>query len=130
MKVSTSLGLSAAAAAWLSFAAGAFATGNPQPSNQDFYAAPTVALTSGGNTAALPPGEPNYRTIAPSTVKAGDVIVWVAPTGNNWVFNGAPNCTTNTATLTGTLTGNGTSTLTCTLAGAGTATFVQTNNPG
>ena len=43
MKVSTSLGLSAAAAAWLSFAAGAFATGNPAPFDNDSYAAPTVA---------------------------------------------------------------------------------------
>jgi plastocyanin len=130
MRMRTGLGLGAAAAALLSFAAGALATGNPQPFSTTTYAAPTVALSSGGNTAALPPGSPNYFTIAGTTVKAGDVIQWVAPTGNNWVFNGAPNCTTNTATLTGALTGNGTNTLTCTLAGAGTATFVQANNAG
>src|SRR5438552_10022853 len=122
MKVRTGLGISAAAAAWLAFAAGALATGDPQPDNTDFYAAPTIALAAGGNTAALPPGEPNYSTLGATTVKAGDVIIWIAPTGNNWVFNGAPNCTTNNAALNGTLTGNGTSTLTCTLAKAGTAT--------
>jgi len=124
------LGISTGVLAWLSFATGALATGNPITGSLVNYSAPTVALSAGGNTAALPPGLPQYQTIAATTVKAGDTIVWTAPTGNNWVFNGAPNCTTNTATLTGTLTGNGTSTLTCTLAGAGTATFVQANNAG
>ncbi len=130
MKPRKAWALSAAAVAWSCFTAGAFATGNPQPFTQRTYAAPTVALASGGNTAALPPNNPNYTTINATTVKAGDTIVWVAPGGNNWVFNGAPTCATNTATLNGTLTGNGTSTLTCTLAGAGTATFVNATNAG
>jgi hypothetical protein len=128
MKVRIGSGLSAGAGVWLSFAAGALATGVPNTNTIANYSGPTVALAAGGNTAALPPGFPRYSTVAGTTVKAGDTVVWTAPTGNNWAFNGAPNCTTNTATLTGTLTGNGTSTLTCTLAGAGTATFVQTNN--
>jgi hypothetical protein len=130
MKLRKALGLSAAAAAWLSFAAGAFATGNPQPGTSRTYAAQTIALAAGGNSVALPPQLPSYSTIAGTTLKAGDVVIWIAPAGNNWVFNGAPTCVTNTATLTGTLTGNGTSTLTCTLAGAGTATFVRTDNAG
>ena len=99
--------VSAAAVAWSCFAAGAFATGNPQPNNTQTYSAPTVALASGGNTAALPPGSPNYSTTGGTTLKAGDTIVWSAPTGNNWVFApGAPTC--GGAALTGTLTGNGT----------------------
>ena len=97
MKLRKSWALSAAAAAWSCFAAGAFATGNPQPFNTQTYAAPTVALAAGGNTAALPPGNPTYSTIAGTTLKATDTIVWVAPTGNNWVFNGAPTCVTNNA---------------------------------
>ena len=130
MKLRKTWALSAAAGAWSCFAAGAFATGNPQPFNTQTYTAPTVALASSGNTAALPPNNPNYSTINATTVKAGDTIVWVAPGGNNWVFNGAPTCATNNAALNGTLTGNGTSTLTCTLAGAGTATFVNATNAG
>ena len=130
MKLRKAWALSAAAVAWSCFAAGAFATGNPQPFNTQTYAAPTVALASGGNTAALPPNNPTYTTINATTVKAGDTIVWVAPGGNNWVFNGAPTCATNNAALNGTLMGNGTSTLTCTLAGAGTATFVNATNAG
>jgi hypothetical protein len=130
MKFRKGWALSAAAVVCSCFAAGAFATGNPQPNTTQTYSAPTVALASGGNTAALPPGNPTYSTIAPTTVKAGDTIVWVAPTGNNWVFNGAPTCATNNAALNGALTGNGTSTLTCTLAGAGVASFVQAANAG
>src|SRR5712692_9717633 len=123
--------LSAAVVAWSCFAAGAFATGNPQPNNTQTYSSPTVALASGGNTAALPPGNPTYSTVGTgTTVKATDTIVWVAPSGNNWGFNGAPTCVTNNAALNGTLTGNGTNTLTCTLAGAGTATTVSLNNAG
>ena len=129
MTLRRGLALSAAALAWLCSTPDAFATGNPQPFNSQFYSSPTVALTAGGNTAALPPGNPTYSTIAATTLKLGDTIVWVAPTGNNWVFNGAPTCAG--AALTGTLTGNGTPTLTCTLnAGAGTTTFVQVVNAG
>src|SRR5437870_7100971 len=103
MELKRGLALSAAAVAWLTFTAGAFATGVPQPFSTQTYAAPTVALASGGNTAALPPGNPTYSTVGTgTTVKATDTIVWVAPSGNNWVFNGGPTCVTNTATLTGT----------------------------
>jgi len=85
------LGISAAAVAWASFGAGAFATGNPQPNTTQTFSAPTVALAAGGNTAALPPGSPNYSTTGGTTLKAGDTIVWSAPTGNNWAFApGAP----------------------------------------
>ena len=64
MRPSQGLGISVGVFAWLSFATGALATGNPITGTLVSYSAPTIALAAGGNTAALPPNLPNYQTIA------------------------------------------------------------------
>ena len=129
MRPGRGLGISAGALAWLSFAAGALATGNPNTGTLANYSAPTVALAAGGNSAALPPGLPSYSTIGGTTVKAGDTIDWTAPTGQTWVLNGAPTCTNPAGTLTAALSVVGVNTLRCgPLAGAVTATQINTAN--
>src|SRR5689334_4962572 len=93
MKARTGLALSATLLAWLCFSAGAFAIGSPQPTTNLAYSAQTVALSSGGNSAQLASFALTYSTVnSVATIPAGNVIAWIAPSGNNWTILAGTEC--------------------------------------
>jgi hypothetical protein len=105
MSARLSLGLSAAAVAWLCFIPDGLAAvqnGNPQANNNLTYSAETVALSPGANTVTLNSFDLNYNLVpvqaGNTAIPAGATVTWTAPGGTWTILNAATTtCTGNAA---------------------------------